>query len=216
MRIILLGSPGAGKGTQAQSISNKYSIPHISTGDIFRMNISNGTELGILAKSYMDKGLLVPDNVTIDLVKNRLKEEDTKNGFLLDGFPRTIYQADVLEELLKEENQKIDAALLIKVPRGFIIKRMTGRRVCPNCGASYHLEFNPPTQKGICDDCGSSLIQRKDDTEETVQERLDIYDFQTLPLIEYYTQKGILKSVDGTKAINEVFEEIIEILGDNK
>ena len=216
MRIILLGSPGAGKGTQAQSISNKYSIPHISTGDIFRMNISNGTELGILAKSYMDKGLLVPDNVTIDLVKTRLKEEDTKNGFLLDGFPRTIYQADVLDELLKEDSQKIDAALLIKVPRGFIIKRMTGRRVCPNCGASYHLEFNPPTQKGICDDCGSSLIQRKDDTEETVQERLDIYDFQTLPLIEYYTEKGILKSVDGTKAINEVFEEIIEILGDIK
>ena len=216
MRIILLGSPGAGKGTQAQSISNKYSIPHISTGDIFRMNISSGTELGILAKSYMDKGLLVPDNVTIDLVKTRLKEEDTKNGFLLDGFPRTIYQADVLDELLKEDSQKIDAALLIKVPRGFIIKRMTGRRVCPNCGASYHLEFNPPTQKGICDDCGSSLIQRKDDTEETVQERLDIYDFQTLPLIEYYTEKGILKSVDGTKAINEVFEEIIEILGDIK
>jgi len=216
LRIILLGSPGAGKGTQAQSISNKYSIPHISTGDIFRMNISNGTELGILAKSYMDKGLLVPDNVTIDLVKTRLKEEDTKNGFLLDGFPRTIYQADVLDELLKEDSQKIDAALLIKVPRGFIIKRMTGRRVCPNCGASYHLEFNPPTQKGICDDCGSSLIQRKDDTEETVQERLDIYDFQTLPLIEYYTEKGILKSVDGTKAINEVFEEIIEILGDIK
>jgi len=216
LRIILLGSPGAGKGTQAQSISNKYSIPHISTGDIFRMNISNGTELGILAKSYMDKGLLVPDNVTIDLVKTRLKEEDTKNGFLLDGFPRTIYQADVLEELLREENQKIDAALLIKVPRGFIIKRMTGRRVCPNCGASYHLEFNPPTQKGICDDCGSSLIQRKDDSEETVQERLDIYDFQTLPLIEYYTEKGILKLVDGTKAINEVFEEIIEILGDIK
>lgn len=214
MRIILLGSPGAGKGTQAQSISNKYSIPHISTGDIFRMNIAEGTELGILAKSYMDKGLLVPDNVTIELIKSRLKEKDTKNGFLLDGFPRTIYQADVLDGLLKEAHKGIDAALLIKVPREYIIRRMTGRRVCPNCGASYHLEFNPPAQESICDDCGSKLIQRKDDTAETVQERLEIYDFQTLPLIDYYTKRGILKVVDGTKAINEVFAEIIEILGD--
>lgn len=216
LRIILLGPPGAGKGTQAQSISNKYSIPHVSTGDIFRKNITGGTELGILAKSYMDKGLLVPDNVTIDLIKSRLKEEDTKNGFLLDGFPRTINQAEVLEEILAEVDVAIDAALLIKVPREFIIQRMTGRRVCPSCGASYHLEFNPPTQPSICDDCGAKLIQRNDDKRETVEERLEIYDFQTSPLIDYYTKKGIMKAVDGTKAINQVFEDIIEILGDNR
>ncbi|WP_313119853.1 adenylate kinase [Proteiniclasticum ruminis] len=214
MRIILLGPPGAGKGTQAQSISNKYNIPQISTGDIFRKNIAGGTELGILAKSYMDKGLLVPDNVTIDLVKNRLKEDDTHNGFLLDGFPRTIHQAEVLEALLKEQSVAIDVALQIEVPREFIIQRMTGRRVCPNCGASYHLEFNPPMLRGTCDDCGSHLIQREDDKRETVVERLEIYDFQTAPLIAYYTEKGKLKTVDGTKAINEVFEDIIRILGE--
>lgn len=214
MRIILLGPPGAGKGTQAQSISNKYNIPQISTGDIFRKNIAGGTELGILAKSYMDKGLLVPDNVTIDLVKNRLKEDDTHNGFLLDGFPRTIHQAEVLEALLEEQSVAIDVALQIEVPREFIIQRMTGRRVCPNCGASYHLEFNPPMLRGICDDCGSHLIQREDDKRETVVERLEIYDFQTAPLIAYYTEKGKLKTVDGTKAINEVFEDIIRILGE--
>ena len=216
MRIILLGPPGAGKGTQAQSISNKYAIPHISTGDIFRMNIAEGTELGILAKSYMDKGLLVPDNVTINLVKSRLTENDTKNGFLLDGFPRTINQAEVLDELLAEDNAAIEAALLIRIPLELIIMRMTGRRVCPSCGASYHLEFNPPMLKNICDDCGSNLIQRDDDKKETVEERLEIYDFQTKPLIDYYEKKGILKAVDGTKAINEVYEEIIGILGDNK
>ncbi|HSL85704.1 MAG TPA: adenylate kinase [Bacteroidales bacterium] len=216
MRIILLGPPGAGKGTQAQSISNKYAIPHISTGDIFRMNIAEGTELGILAKSYMDKGLLVPDNVTINLVKSRLTENDTKNGFLLDGFPRTINQAEVLDELLAEDNVAIEAALLIRIPLELIIMRMTGRRVCPSCGASYHLEFNPPMLKNICDDCGSNLIQRDDDKKETVEERLEIYDFQTKPLIDYYEKKGILKAVDGTKAINEVYEEIIGILGDNK
>lgn len=214
MRIILLGPPGAGKGTQAQSISNKYNIPQISTGDIFRKNIAGGTELGILAKSYMDKGLLVPDNVTIDLVKNRLKEDDTRNGFLLDGFPRTIHQAEVLEALLEEQSVAIDVALQIEVPREFIIQRMTGRRVCPNCGASYHLEFNPPMLQSICDDCGSHLIQREDDKRETVVERLEIYDFQTAPLIAYYTEKGKLKTVDGTKAINEVFEDIIRILGE--
>ncbi len=214
MRIILLGSPGAGKGTQAQSISNMYAIPHISTGDIFRKNIGEGSELGILAKSYMDKGLLVPDNITIDLVKMRLKDEDTKNGFLLDGFPRTIHQANVLNELLLKDGYHIEVALLIKVPREFIITRMTGRRVCPSCGASYHLEFNPSTQKNICDDCGAKLIQRKDDSRETVEERLEIYDFQTLPLIEYYTKLGILETVDGTKAINQVFSQIIDILGE--
>ncbi|NLB19912.1 MAG: adenylate kinase [Clostridium sp.] len=214
MRVILLGSPGAGKGTQAQSISNTYAIPHISTGDIFRKNIGEGSELGILAKSYMDKGLLVPDSITIDLVKKRLKEDDTKNGFLLDGFPRTIHQANVLDELLLEDGHHVDVALLIKVPREFIIKRMTGRRVCPSCGASYHLEFNPPTQKNICDDCGAKLIQRKDDSKETVEERLEIYDFQTLPLINYYTKQNTLKTVDGTKAINQVFNQIIEILGE--
>lgn len=214
MKIILLGSPGAGKGTQAQSICNRYGIPHISTGDIFRMNITGGTELGILAKSYMDKGLLVPDDVTIRLVKDRLLKDDAQNGFLLDGFPRTINQAEVLDELLREQGEAIDMALLIKVPRSFIVKRMTGRRVCPSCGASFHLEFNPPMLESICDDCGAKLIQRKDDSEQTVEERLDIYEFQTFPLIDYYRGKDILKEVDGTRAINVVFADILAILGE--
>lgn len=214
MKIILLGSPGAGKGTQAQSICNRYGIPHISTGDIFRMNINGGTELGILAKSYMDKGLLVPDDVTIRLVKDRLLKDDAQNGFLLDGFPRTINQAEVLDELLREQGEAIDVALLIKVPRSFIVKRMTGRRVCPSCGASFHLEFNPPMLESTCDDCGNKLIQRKDDSEQTVEERLDIYEFQTFPLIDYYRGKDILKEVDGTKAINVVFADILAILGE--
>ena len=213
MKIILLGPPGAGKGTQAKSISNNYSIPHISTGDIFRKNISERTALGIEAKKYIDKGHLVPDELTIDIVKDRLAEEDCNNGFLLDGYPRTVNQAEALEIMLKERGEKLDTALLIKVPKEFIIDRMTGRRVCTTCGASYHIKYNPPKIAGKCDICGSVVIQRDDDTEATVRERLDIYSAQTKPLIEYYTNKNSLSEVDGTQAINDVFKNICGILG---
>lgn len=216
MKIVLLGPPGAGKGTQAKSISNKYSIPHISTGDIFRKNISENTPLGIEAKSYMDNGQLVPDEVTINMVKDRLKQDDCSNGYLLDGFPRTVVQADALNSFLIERGEQLDTALLIKVPNEFILERMTGRRVCPSCGASYHVKFNPTSNEGKCDLCGSEVIQRKDDTVETVKERLDVYQKETQPLIEFYGEKQMLSAVDGTKAINEVFRGICEILGNNK
>ncbi|EOU1489226.1 adenylate kinase [Clostridium perfringens] len=216
MKIVLLGPPGAGKGTQAKSISNRYSIPHISTGDIFRKNISENTPLGIEAKSYMDNGQLVPDEVTINMVKDRLQQDDCKNGYLLDGFPRTVHQAEALDNFLTEREESIDTALLIEVPKEFILERMTGRRVCPSCGASYHIKFNPPTNDGKCDLCGSDVIQRKDDTEETVKERLDVYENQTQPLIDFYKNKKQLSVVDGTQAINEVFESICKILGSEK
>ena len=216
MKIVLLGPPGAGKGTQAKSISNRYSIPHISTGDIFRKNISENTPLGIEAKSYMDNGQLVPDEVTINMVKDRLQQDDCKNGYLLDGFPRTVHQAEALDNFLTEIEESIDTALLIEVPKEFILERMTGRRVCPSCGASYHIKFNPPTNDGKCDLCGSDVIQRKDDTEETVKERLDVYENQTQPLIDFYKNKKQLSVVDGTQAINEVFESICKILGSDK
>ncbi|EGT0681452.1 adenylate kinase [Clostridium perfringens] len=216
MKIVLLGPPGAGKGTQAKSISNRYSIPHISTGDIFRKNISENTLLGIEAKSYMDNGQLVPDEVTINMVKDRLQQDDCKNGYLLDGFPRTVHQAEALDNFLTEREESIDTALLIEVPKEFILERMTGRRVCPSCGASYHIKFNPPTNDGKCDLCGSDVIQRKDDTEETVKERLDVYENQTQPLIDFYKNKKQLSVVDGTQAINEVFESICKILGSDK
>ena len=216
MKIVLLGPPGAGKGTQAKSISNRYSIPHISTGDIFRKNISENTPLGIEAKSYMDNGQLVPDEVTINMVKDRLQQDDCKNGYLLDGFPRTVHQAEALDNFLTEREASIDTALLIEVPKEFILERMTGRRVCPSCGASYHIKFNPPTNDGKCDLCGSDVIQRKDDTEETVKERLDVYENQTQPLIDFYKNKKQLSVVDGTQAINEVFESICKILGSDK
>ena len=212
MKIVLLGPPGAGKGTQAKSISNKYSIPHISTGDIFRKNISENTPLGVEAKSYMDKGQLVPDEVTINMVKDRLQQDDCANGYLLDGFPRTVAQADALNSFLVERGEQLDTALLIKVPNEFILERMTGRRVCPSCGASYHVKFNPPIE-GKCSLCGSEVIQRKDDTVETVKERLDVYEKETQPLIDFYANKQLLSEVDGTKAINEVFRGICEILG---
>ena len=215
MKIVLLGPPGAGKGTQAKSISNKYSIPHISTGDIFRKNISENTPLGVEAKSYMDKGQLVPDEVTINMVKDRLQQADCKNGYLLDGFPRTVAQAEALNSFLNERDEQLDTALLIKVPNEFILERMTGRRVCPSCGASYHVKFNPPANGDKCDLCGSEVIQRKDDTVETVKERLDVYEKETQPLIDYYANKQLLSEVDGTKAINEVFRGICEILGNN-
>ncbi|ASW42175.1 MAG: adenylate kinase [Clostridiales bacterium] len=214
MKIVLLGPPGAGKGTQAKSISNRYSIPHISTGDIFRKNISENTPLGIEAKKYIDKGQLVPDEVTINMVKDRLQEDDCKSGFLLDGFPRTVIQAEALQEFLLERDKNLDTALLIEVPTEFILERMTGRRVCPSCGASYHIKYNPPIHGDKCDVCGSDIIQRKDDSEETVSERLDVYKKQTQPLIDFYKEKNLLSVVDGTKAINEVFEGICALLGD--
>jgi adenylate kinase len=212
VKIILLGPPGAGKGTQAKSISNKYSIPHISTGDIFRKNISENTPLGIEAKSYMDNGQLVPDEVTINMVKDRLQQEDCKQGYLLDGFPRTVSQAEALQDFLDSRNESLDTALLIEVPRDFILERMTGRRVCPSCGASYHIKFNPAAN-GKCELCGSDVVQRKDDTEETVKERLDVYEKQTQPLIDFYKDKNLLSTVDGTQAINKVFESICKVLG---
>lgn len=216
MKIVLLGPPGAGKGTQAKSISNKYSIPHISTGDIFRKNISENTPLGIEAKGYMDNGQLVPDEVTINMVKDRLQQDDCNDGYLLDGFPRTVTQADALNNFLIERGEQLDTALLIKVPNEFILERMTGRRVCPSCGASYHVKFNPPTNEGKCGLCGNEVIQRKDDTVDTVKERLDVYQRETQPLIEFYSEKQLLSKVDGTKAINEVFRGICEILGKSK
>lgn len=212
LKIVLLGPPGAGKGTQAKLISEKYSIPHISTGDIFRKNISEKTKLGIEAKKYIDNGQLVPDQVTIDIVKDRLTKDDCKEGFLLDGFPRTVKQAEALDEFLNENHNKIDAALLIDVEEKFILERMTGRRVCPSCGASYHIKFNPPKVEGKCDACNSDLIQRKDDTEVTVKERLDVYNKQTQPLIDYYKNQDALLKVEGTKEINAVFDEICDAL----
>ena len=217
MRIILLGPPGAGKGTQAKLISEKYSISHISTGDIFRKNISEKTPLGVKAKEYMDKGLLVPDELTIDIVKDRLTNEDCKNGFLLDGFPRTVKQAEALEDFLKTREENIDTALLIHVPSEFILDRMTGRRVCPACGASYHIKFNPPKVDEICDACGSGIVQRKDDSEDTVKERIDVYEKQTQPLADFYKSKDQLFVVDGTQAIDQVFMDISNhIKGSNK
>lgn len=212
MKIVLLGPPGAGKGTQAKSISTKYSIPHISTGDIFRKNISENTPLGIEAKSYMDAGKLVPDEVTINMVKDRLVQDDCKNGYLLDGFPRTVEQAEALQEFLSARGEKLDTALLIDVQKEFILERMTGRRVCPSCGASYHIKFNPTKTAGKCDLCGADVIQRKDDTEETVKERLDVYESQTQPLINFYKDKDMLSVVDGTQEINQVFESICKLL----
>ena len=216
MRVILLGPPGAGKGTQAKLISEKFSIPHISTGDIFRANIKEKTPLGIEAKRYIDNGQLVPDEVTIGIVKDRLTKDDCDNGFLLDGFPRTVAQAEALDEFLKGINKDLDVALLIKVPEEFIMERMTGRRVCTSCGASYHIRFNPPKIEGKCDICDNELIQRKDDTEATVKERLEVYSKQTYPLINYYKDNGIISEVNGTESIDEVFGNISNILGRDK
>jgi adenylate kinase len=213
VKIILLGPPGAGKGTQAKSISSKYEIPHISTGDIFRKHISLKTPLGMKAKMFMEKGQLVPDELTIELVQDRLKQDDCSDGFLLDGFPRTVKQAEALDVFLSKSDSKIDKALLIEVPKGFIIDRMTGRRVCLTCGASYHIKYNPPRIVERCDICGGDIIQRKDDEVNTVSERLDVYDKQTQPLIEYYKDKNVLATVDGTKPINDVFKSISGILG---
>lgn len=213
MKIIMLGAPGAGKGTQAKKIAAKYNIPHISTGDIFRANIKNGTELGKKAKTYMDQGLLVPDELVVDLVVDRVNQEDCKNGYVLDGFPRTIPQAEALDKALDSLGQKVDYAINVNVPDENIIHRMSGRRACVGCGATYHLEYAPTKTEGICDVCGKELILRDDDKPETVQKRLNVYHEQTQPLIDYYTKSDILKTVDGTVEINDVFQAITEILG---
>ena len=213
MKIIMLGAPGAGKGTQAKMIAEKYSIPHISTGDIFRANIKNGTELGKKVKSYMDQGQLVPDELTLDLIMDRFKEDDCKNGYVLDGFPRTIPQAEALDAALKAEGEKVDFAIDVDVPDENIVKRMGGRRACVNCGATYHIVYSPTKVEGKCDKCGEDLIVRDDDKPETVLSRLEVYHNQTQPLIDYYNKQGILKSVDGTIDMKDVFQAIIDILG---
>ena len=213
MKIIMLGAPGAGKGTQAKKIAEVCNIPHISTGDIFRANIKNGTELGAKAKEYMDKGLLVPDELVCDLVVDRIQQDDCKNGFILDGFPRTIPQAEDLTDALKAIGQNMDYAINVDVPDENIINRMSGRRACVGCGATYHIVYNPTKTEGICDVCGEKLILRDDDKPETVKKRLDVYHEQTQPLIDYYSQAGILVSVDGTKNMDEVFDDILKVLG---
>lgn len=212
MKIIMLGAPGAGKGTQAKMIADQYSVPHISTGDIFRANIKNGTELGMEAKKYMDQGLLVPDELTVKILLDRVANEDCKNGYVLDGFPRTIPQAEVLDKALCELGDKIDYAIDVDVPDENIINRMSGRRACIACGATYHIAHVPPKTEGICDRCGKELVLRDDDKPETVKKRLDVYHEQTQPLIEFYTKKGVLNTVDGTIEMNNVFKEIVSIL----
>lgn len=212
MKIVILGAPGAGKGTQAVKIAEKYAIPHISTGDIFRANIKAGTELGKKAQEYMSQGLLVPDELTTDLVVNRIQEDDCKNGYILDGFPRTIPQAKCLTEALQGLNDKLDFALNVDVEDSHIVRRMSGRRVCLNCGASYNLETIPPKKEGICDRCGSEVVLREDDKPETVQKRLDVYHEMTQPLIDYYQEEGVLVSVNGMQGLEEVFEDITKVL----
>lgn len=214
MKIIMLGAPGAGKGTQAIMISEKYGIPHISTGDIFRANIKNGTELGKKAREYMNQGLLVPDELTCDLVVDRISRDDCSKGYILDGFPRTIPQAQALDRALENMKTSLDYAIDVDVPDENIVNRMSGRRACPGCGATYHVMFRAPKQEGICDECGEKLIVRADDLPETVQKRLTVYHDQTQPLIDYYDKKGILKTVDGTKHVEEVFKDITSILGE--
>ena len=215
MKIVMLGAPGAGKGTQAIKIADKYDIPHISTGDIFRANIKGGTELGQKAKSYIDKGELVPDQVTIGMLLDRIAQDDCKNGYVLDGFPRTIPQAESLTEALKSQGDKIDFALNIDVPDEAIIERMSGRRACPKCGATYHIVYAAPKTENICDKCGTELIIRSDDKPETVKDRLNVYHQQTEPLIAYYKAAGVLREVNGTQELPKVFEDVVAILSEN-
>ena len=214
MKIIMLGAPGAGKGTQAKKIAEKYSIPHISTGDIFRANIKEGTELGKKAKTYMDQGLLVPDELVVDLVVDRVKQDDCAKGYVLDGFPRTIPQAESLDAALEKIGEKIDFAINVEVPDENIVRRMSGRRACLGCGATYHIEHIPPKTEGICETCGKELVLRDDDKPETVTKRLNVYHEQTQPLIDYYTNKKVLAEVDGTKDMADVFADIVKILGE--
>ena len=212
MKIVMLGAPGAGKGTQAIKIADKFGIPHISTGDIFRANIKGGTELGMKAKAYMDKGQLVPDEVTIGMLLDRIAEDDCKDGYVLDGFPRTIPQAESLTKALADKGDKIDFALDINVPDEAILTRMSGRRACPKCGATYHIVYAAPQKENICDKCGSELIIRSDDKPETVQDRLNVYHKQTEPLISYYKNEGVFCEVDGTKELQEVFNDVVKVL----
>ncbi|KXG74762.1 adenylate kinase [Thermotalea metallivorans] len=213
MRLILLGPPGAGKGTQAAGIVERYNIPHISTGDIFRKNIQEGTTLGKKAKEYMDQGLLVPDDVVVAIVEERLKEADCAKGFLLDGFPRTVKQAEALDEALAGMNASLDKAINVTVDKNVLIERAVGRRICKACGATYHIKFHPPSKDGICDKCGGSLYQRADDNEETVTKRIEVYLKETQPLIDYYKQRNILVTIDGEQDISKVFEDIVAALG---
>ena len=214
MKIIMLGAPGAGKGTQAKKIAAKYAIPHISTGDIFRANIKNNTELGQKAKTYMDKGELVPDELVVDLIMDRFKEADCANGYVLDGFPRTIPQAEALDRALSANGESVDYAINVEVPDDNIINRMSGRRACVGCGATYHIQFNPTKVEGVCDACGEKLILRDDDKPETVKNRLKVYHDQTQPLIDFYNGKGVLRTVDGTQDMQDVFGAIVAILGE--
>ena len=212
MKIIMLGAPGAGKGTQAKMIADEYGIPHISTGDIFRANIKNGTQLGTEAKQYMDKGLLVPDELTVKILLDRVAQDDCRGGYVLDGFPRTIPQAEVLDKALGELGEKVDYAINVDVPDENIVRRMGGRRACLSCGATYHIEHVPPKAEGVCDVCGQELVLRDDDKPETVQNRLNVYHEQTQPLIDFYRAKGVLKTVDGTQDMQDVFAAVKAIL----
>lgn len=212
MRLVILGPPGAGKGTQASAIVKKYSIPHISTGDIFRSNIKEGTELGKQAEAYMNKGLLVPDELVVSIVNDRLKKDDCKDGFLLDGFPRTVDQAEALKKEMEDMSLELDRVINIDVEKDTLIGRAIGRRICKDCGATYHIQFNPSKKEGICDVCGGELYQRDDDNKETVEKRIEVYHEQTKPLIDYYDKKGLLLNIDGSKSIEDIFNEIVESL----
>lgn len=212
MRIVLLGPPGAGKGTQAANIKDELNIPHISTGDIFRSNIKNNTELGKKVTAYLDAGELVPDELTIDMVWDRLDSEDCKDGYILDGFPRTINQAEALKEGLEEREQALDAVINIDVDTDILVNRLSGRRVCSNCGATYHVDTNPPNQDGVCDQCNSQVIQREDDREETVKNRIEVYEEETAPLIDFYENEGLLRTFDGTEDIATISENILQSL----
>ena len=213
MNLVLMGLPGAGKGTQADMIVEKYGIPHISTGDMFRAAMKDGTELGLEAKSFMDKGELVPDEVTIGIVRERLGKPDCNKGFLLDGFPRTVTQAEALENILSDLGKKMDYVVNISVDKNILMERLTGRRICKNCGATYHLIFNPPSEEGICDRCQGELYQRADDNAETVQNRLDVNVKQAQPLIDFYDKHGYLKTINGQQDIEKVFADIDDLLG---
>ena len=212
MKIVMLGAPGAGKGTQAKQIAAKYGIPHISTGDIFRANLKEGTPLGLKAKEYMDKGSLVPDELTLELIMDRFTKDDCKNGYVLDGFPRTIPQAEALTKALEERNDEIDSAINVEVPDEKIIDRMSGRRACAKCGGTFHIKYNPTKKEGICDLCGGELYVRDDDKPEIVKKRLDTYHAQTQPLIDYYQKAGKLKEVDGTQDVDKVFADIVKTI----
>ena len=213
MKILLMGPPGAGKGTQAEKLTDILQVPHISTGDMFRSAIKEETQMGMLAKSYMDKGELVPDEVTVGIVRDRIAEDDCKQGFLLDGFPRTVVQADALKKILEELGIKLDSVVNIEVPLEELIGRLTGRRICKSCGATYHMLFNPPVKEGNCDKCDGQLYQRDDDTEETAKNRLEVYEKQTAPLLEYYKNTGLLVNVDGNQSMADVLTEILKVLG---